>query len=102
VNIIEKLIGKSATFRGSLDVCKLLLDRGASIILHMEHDSNGPCDILSTAARNGDVQLVELFLSRGIHIGPQALLWSLRPAEEMYEVDDETDDGTDDGVTYDN
>ncbi|QKX58590.1 uncharacterized protein TRUGW13939_05715 [Talaromyces rugulosus] len=92
----------SATFRGSLDVCKLLLDRGASINLHMEHDSNGPCDILSIAARNGDVQLVELFLSWGIHIGPQALLWSLWPEEEMYEVDDETDDGTDDGVTYDN
>jgi ankyrin repeat protein len=59
---------------GLLDVCKLLLDHGADINWNTKDDSNCPCDILSSVANNGNVKLVELFLSRGIHIRPQALL----------------------------
>lgn len=75
-----------AALWGNLDICRLLLDRGADINWTSKDDPNGPSDILSIAAINEYVELVELFLSRGAHMSSQVLFWSLC---EPYMIDHE-------------
>lgn len=66
-----------AAFNRQPDICKLLLDHQADINWRMDGEPEKACDALSTASSCGNVELVELFLSRMAHIRPEALLWSL-------------------------
>jgi ankyrin repeat protein len=72
----ESLLMRAASNRQP-DICKLLLDHQADINWRMDGEPEEACDALSIASRCGNVELVELFLSRMAHIRPEALLWSL-------------------------